>query len=79
MVENRTEGSGATPPSEFSLGSKVPILQHSCLPGRLGLYGRVIEIYGRTPVEAMCDDCGQLITVDIKFIQRLSRPQKPKT
>ena len=79
MVQNRTEGSGVTPPSEFNIGSKVIILQHDCFSWRLGSYGRVTEMKGTTPVKAKCDDCGQLIGVDIKAMQELSHSQKPKT
>lgn len=77
MTQGAIEG-GATAPSEFSIGSKVLILQHSCFPNRLGAYGRVIEMNGTVPVKAKCDDCGQSIDVDLKSMQELGRPRRPK-
>lgn len=69
---------GATAPSEFSLGSKVFILQHSCFSNRLGTYGRVTKIQGGTPTEAKCDDCSQIIGVDLQSMEKQGRPQRLK-
>lgn len=77
MTQGAVEG-GATAPSEFSIGSKVLILQHSCFPNRLGSYGRVTEMQGSVPVKAKCDDCSQIIGVNLKAMQELGRPRKPK-
>lgn len=69
---------GAKPPSEFRIGQKVFILQHTCFPGRLGAYGRVDSMKGGVPVTAKCDDCGQSIGVNLKAMQELRQPKKPK-
>lgn len=37
---------GAVPAPEYSIGSKVLILQHHCFPGKLGSYGWVTKIEG---------------------------------
>ena len=77
MTQKEVEG-GATAPSEYSIGSKVLILQHSCFPNRLGSYGRVTKMQGAVPLEAKCDDCSQIIGVNLKAIQELGRPRRPK-
>jgi hypothetical protein len=64
--------------SEYKIGSKVPVLQHSCFPGKLGSYGRVTEMKGAIPILAKCDDCSQIIGVDVKAMQELFRPKKRK-
>jgi len=69
---------GAVPASEYSIGQKVLILQHSCFPGRLGTYGRVDSMNGGVPVTAKCDDCGQSIGVNLKAMQELRQTKKPK-
>lgn len=74
---SQSEG-GARPPTEFSIGQKVLIIQHSCFPGRLGTYGRVDSMTGGVPVTAKCDDCGQSISVNLKAMQDLRQPKKPK-
>lgn len=77
MTQATVEG-GTTAPSEFSIGSKVLILQHNCFSNRLGAYGRVTKIQGGAPIEAKCDDCSQTIGVDLQTMQKLGRPQRPK-
>ena len=73
----KTEG-GARPPTEYSIGSRVLILQRRCIPDRLGSHGKVDEMQGTVPIKAKCDDCGQSIGVDLRSMQEVGRPRKPK-
>ncbi len=69
---------GAVPASEYSIGSRVLILQHRCIPDRLGSYGKVDEMQGSVPITAKCEDCGHSIGVNLKAMQVVGRPRKPK-
>lgn len=53
----------------IKIGDTVPILQHNCEKGSLGLEGEVIEInQNGVPVLASCLKCKKTVTVDIKTL-----------
>jgi len=55
------------PPLEARIGTKVPIKQHECIKGSLGLFGKVMELsYFNVPNVAKCNRCGKNIVVDYK-------------
>jgi hypothetical protein len=63
---------GANAPQEIKLGSKVPILQHHCitLSAAIGLWGTVIQMHGKVPILARCNDCNQQVAIDIRAMEK---------
>lgn len=59
---------GAKAPQEIKLGSRVLILQHHCLTlsAAMGLWGTVIQMKGKTPTLARCNDCNSKVSVDLR-------------
>lgn len=73
----KAEG-GFRPPSEYRIGTRVFILQHRCIPDRLGSFGNIDEMQGSVPITAKCEDCGRSVGVNLKAMQDLQQPKKPK-
>lgn len=68
---------GFVPASEYNIGSRVLILQHRCIPNRLGSYGKVTKMQGLVPITAKCEDCGRSVGVNLKAMQEVG-PRKLK-
>jgi len=64
---------GANVPQEKKLGSKVPILHHRCLslPAVMGLWGVVIQMNGKEPTLARCNDCNSEVSVDLRAMEKM--------
>ena len=50
---------------KYPIGAKVPILQHTCIGGGLGTWGKVTELdRSNNPTKAECNDCHKITPVD---------------
>lgn len=60
----------APPPTpEFSVGTKMPLLQHICCQGKTGIMGIIRSLENGKARTAECDDCHREIVIDWTAVQ----------